>query len=376
MKKILILLIAAMMIFTVGCKSAEKEDAKTEVEIPEVENQFKALGLDYTTGIEENGFYTDVKAVDSVEMVEYKGISIPNDVHTITEETIQNNIAQILSNFTSTNEITDRAVEDGDTLNIDYVGSVDGVEFEGGSTSGNGTDVTIGVTQYIDGFLVQLVGHNVGDSFDIDVTFPEDYHNTELAGKAAVFAITVNSITETVTPELTDEFVAEKLSADFDSNTVEEFTTVVAEELKNNAINGFINNYLVENFVVSTVNEIAVTYQETLMTNHHTFSAAQYGITVEEYLVTKVGVESFEALLEASGENIIKASEFGLIVQSIAEDAEITVTEEDLNAYFEKFTGSADYSQYLDLYGIGYLKKSALQIVVVDFLIENAVLEQ
>ena len=97
-------------------------------------------------------------------------------------------------------------------MNIDYVGSVDGVEFEGGSTQGNGTEVTIGVTQYIDDFLEQLIGHKPGESFDVEVTFPDEYPNNEdLAGKDAVFAVTVNYIVEQVTPELTDDFVQENL---------------------------------------------------------------------------------------------------------------------------------------------------------------------
>ena len=103
-----------------------------------------------------------------------------------------------MSSHTYTNEVTDRAVKDGDTLNIDYVGTVDGVAFEGGSTDGKGTQVTIGVTSYIDDFLEQLIGHRPGETFDIEVTFPDPYENNpDLAGKDAVFTVTVNHIVET-----------------------------------------------------------------------------------------------------------------------------------------------------------------------------------
>lgn len=91
---------------------------------------------------------------------------------------------------------TSLTVEDGDTVNIDYVGTVDGVEFEGGSTDGNGTDLVIGSGDYIDDFEDQLIGSHPGDTVEVQVTFPDDYGNEELNGKDAVFTVTVNGIYE------------------------------------------------------------------------------------------------------------------------------------------------------------------------------------
>ena len=89
---------------------------------------------------------------------------------------------------------TSLTIEDGDTVNIDYVGSIDGVEFDGGNTQGQGTDLTIGSGSYIDDFEEQLIGAHPGDSVEVTVTFPEDYGNEELNGKEAVFDVTVNGI--------------------------------------------------------------------------------------------------------------------------------------------------------------------------------------
>ena len=96
----------------------------------------------------------------------------------------------------STSYSTDSSltVEDGDTVNIDYVGSIDGVEFDGGNTQGNGTDLTIGSGRYIDDFEEQLIGAHPGDEVEVTVTFPDDYGNDELNGKEAVFNVTVNGI--------------------------------------------------------------------------------------------------------------------------------------------------------------------------------------
>lgn len=91
---------------------------------------------------------------------------------------------------------TSLTVEDGDTVNIDYVGSIDGVEFDGGSTNGSGTDLVIGSGSYIDDFEEQLIGAHPGDTVDVTVTFPEDYGNEELNGKEALFVVTINGIYE------------------------------------------------------------------------------------------------------------------------------------------------------------------------------------
>lgn len=385
MKKLLILLLVTTMFFTVGCSSKNEtnesnqiEEQVTDVQVTEeqvTENPFEALELDYTTGLSDNGFYSDIEASEYVSMIEYENISIPSDVHLITEEIVQLNIKNILSNFETKNQVMDRAVVDGDTVNIDYVGSVDGVEFAGGSTGGNGTEVTIGVTSYIDDFLAQLIGHTPGESFDIEVTFPENYSSAELSGKDAVFAITINSIIETVTPELTDSFVSENLANDFDSTTVAEFSNFVASELKENAILVYIQNYLAEEFEVTSIPEEVLNYQQTIMQNYYIMSAAQYDVPVEEYLASTVGYDSLEALALASQEEIARTSHFSLIIQGIAKDANIQVAEKDLNDYFKKFTGSEDYSQFEKIYGIPYLKKSVLQEVVLDYLVNSAVLE-
>lgn len=122
---------------------------------------------------------------------------------------------------------------DGDTVNIDYVGSVDGVEFENGSTQNMGTSVTIGVTSYIDDFLEQLIDRLPGENFDIEVTFPDPYpNNPDLSGKDAVFNVTINYITETVAPELTDEFISENLTATYGWTTVEEIREEFSKDLK------------------------------------------------------------------------------------------------------------------------------------------------
>ena len=154
--------------------------------------------VNYSLGLTTDGRFEGIAAKDYVTLGQYTSLTYPEEVTSVKEEDIQTRIDSIMSSHTYTNEVTDRAVQDGDTLNIDYVGKVDGVAFEGGSTDGNGTQVTIGVTSYIDDFLEQLIGHQPGETFDIEVTFPDPYQNNpDLAGKDAVFVTTINYIEET-----------------------------------------------------------------------------------------------------------------------------------------------------------------------------------
>lgn len=374
------------MLFTVGCSGEnganttnnenQNEVAETETEAQtEAPNPVETLGLDYTTGLDDKGYFSGVNAGEYIELPDYKNLAIPSEVHTVTEEYLQGSIDGLLSSYATTKQVTDRPIEDGDTVNIDYVGSVDGVEFEGGSTGGAGTDVTIGVTSYIDDFLAQLIGHTPGESFDIEVTFPDDYGVENLNGKDAVFAITVNHISEPEVPELTDEFVSTNLASMYQTNTVEELKNYITTTLQENAIKGFIQNHLVTTMVVNSMPEEVTSYQERMMENYYKISADSYGVTVEEFLKSSVGHETMEDAIAAASEQITQMSNFSLVIQGIAQDAGIEVTEEDLKEYFLEYTGNEDYSNFTNIYGLPYIKNSLLQEVVFNYIADNAVLE-
>ena len=160
----------------------------------------KSALYSYSDGLTDDGFFKGVTALDNVVLPDYKAYTMPEDLTVATEAEIKAKIEEIKSTFaTSEKDVdTERAVVNGDYINIDYVGKIDGVEFEGGSTQGAGSDVTIGSKTFIDGFEDQIIGHKAGETFDITVTFPEDYGNADLAGKEAVFTITVNHYYKTI----------------------------------------------------------------------------------------------------------------------------------------------------------------------------------
>lgn len=375
-KVLFMVMLVSSVLLLVGCGNNEEGNTNATVEGGETEVTTPENTFDFAAGLEDNGFFADVTATDLVDVTNTKAITVPSEIHMITDEAVDGTINNILLEYQTSNQITDRAVEDGETVNIDYVGSIDGVEFEGGSTNGAGTDVTIGVTQYIDDFLAQLVGHTPGETIDVEVTFPDDYQAEDLQGKDAVFVTTINYINETITPELTDEFVTEMLLPEYGVSTVEELKMFTKTELKETSVRTYIQNYLLSDVAVTEIPEAIVTYQENLMVNYYESAAVSYGMGIDEFLQSFVGVESLDALLEAANPEIVSASQVSLVVQAIAEDADLEVTEAYIGEYFIEVSGSEDYSEAEAAYGLSYIKYSILQEVVLDHLVEAAVLAE
>lgn len=329
----------------------------------------------YSDGIDNNGFWKSIKALDYVEMCDYANISVPENIHKVPDESVQAEIDYMLNLQATSKQVTDRAIVDGDTVNIDYVGSIDGVEFEGGSTGGYGTDVTIGVTNYIDGFLEQLIGHSPGESFNIEVTFPENYQKEELQGKDAVFAVTVNYIVESVSPELTDDFVRENFSASKGWSTVAQMREDIANALRDEAVGQYIQNYVIENTKVTSVPKKILKYLENSLIFEFENYSAQNGMKLDDFLKTYMNVSSTNELIEMYKDQNRETAEFFLILQAIAEDAGIGVTDDDVAAFFREDLGIEDYSEQQEYFGIPYLKLVILHETVLEHLADNAVME-
>jgi len=335
-----------------------------------------APAFSYSDGIDENGFWIGLTALDYVELPEYMGIVIPKDIHVISDEAVQAEIDSILAHYSAHDHATDRAVADGDTINIDYVGSIDGVEFEGGSTGGAGTEVTIGVDQYIDDFLEQLIGHMPGDTFDVNVTFPEDYHVEELKGKDAVFVTTVNSICVDSAQELTDEFVAESLSPSYGWTTIEEMKAGISENLQKSAIQSYVSEFIVNDTTVHSLPQQLIAFHENAMIAYYTEYASYSGMDLESFLKEYAGMASVDELIEAARADNEKSAAQYLIYQAIAEASGITVSDDDVASFFKDRYGTDDYSMYTEQYGIPFLKQSILCTFAVELLADNAVLEE
>ena len=333
----------------------------------------EAPTFDFSAGIDENGHWTGVKALDYVKLPsDYKSISIPASEVTPTEE-VQSMISSITSGYATLEQVTDRAVADGDTVNIDYVGSVDGTEFKGGSTQGKGTVVTIGVTQYIDDFLDQLVGHKPGETFDVNVTFPEDYGVEELNGKDAVFSVTINYIQETKQPDVTDEWVEQTLKGKYGWTTVAEMDKEIRDGLQYKHSADYVRSYILENSEVSKIPTSIVDQQAAQLVYQYEYYANMYGTDLASFLKMSAGVETTDELVEKNKESLADAAKVYLVFQAVAEDAGIEVTPDELTNYLTSVSGNSDTASLEAQYGKGYLTLQALVQKTGEYLVSQAV---
>ena len=310
-------------------------------------------------GLDENGFFEGVKASDYVILPKYKGIDIDKGLPVADEDEIREQIDGILANYAYYEQITDRAIVSGDTVNIDYIGYVDGVQFDGGNTGGLGTTVTVGVDNYVEGFLDQLIGRKAGDEFDINVRFPDDYGMESLNGKQAVFKTTVNYIRgEYIVPEFTDEIAVECGAA----NT-EELVADIEDWIVSSARFYFFTD-LLEEAVCEELPDAALNYIIEIDLLQYDYYASVLGMSVEDYIVNYLGYESLEAYTEANAEKYRHDTVLYLAAQAIAELEKITVTDKQIE--------EAGYTEYIAEYGKPYLKQFMLfQEILPGFIVEN-----
>ncbi len=199
------------------------EEAITELDLDVVSQPtIDVEKIDKETGVK---FIVDVTVKPDVTLGQYKGLEVEKEKIEVTEEEIESELKSIQQKNARLVEVTDRPAEDGDVAKISYLGTVDGVAFEGGQSDSH--DLTLGSHAFIEGFEEQIVGHNVGDKFDVNVTFPDAYHAPELSGKDAVFAVELKGLSKRELPELNDEF-AEDVS---EFSTLDEYKTSIQDKL-------------------------------------------------------------------------------------------------------------------------------------------------
>ena len=328
---------------------------------------------DYSAYLNEDGTIKGINPTDYITPIDYKNIVVPQSEIEYTEDDMTTAINSLLtSNKVASTDAALTAVE-GDTVNIDYVGTVDGVEFEGGSTNGTGTDLVLGSGSYIDDFEEQLYGSHPGDSVTVEVTFPEDYTSEDLQGKDAVFEVTVNSIY--VLPDFTDEFVAEHLSDV--ASTTEEYKEYLKTSNEANALKDYLVSYINENASATSVDEGHVKYLKGIIKNDHETYYNSYNQTMMLYTGTPVynnfseftgmSNKEFEAYLDEQSRN---RAAIDMTFQYIFTDAGLTISDDDYQA-----TATAMGSTAFDTYGRRYIMQMTMQDMVVSYLMENVTIQ-
>lgn len=322
-------------------------------------------------GFDENGYLKGVKAADYVTIPDLDTLTLSEEANTVTEEDVSEYITDnVLSNYVTTNEVTDRAAQNGDTVNIDYVGTIDGVAFDGGSATGY--NLTLGSNTFIDDFEAQIEGHMPGETFDVNVTFPENYQSTDLAGKDAVFATTLNYISEDVTPELSDDWVKDNLNQSMGLDSVDALNAYVSDTI---LFDQQANELYGQLYDAVEVKEGLPEETEAFFTDYYLYQpylySQQYGVSLEDFLSMTgyAGVEEYLEAAESQKQSMIKQI---LIMQAVAEQKGTVCDTDTLNAEFERYFGTTDSSSYVEVYGENYLKMNVLHDLVMQGLIEQS----
>ena len=331
---------------------------------------FDYEAFDYSDGLDENGYWSGIKALDYVTLPEdFGSIALKENDLTPTEDELQQQVDNLLNQYTSSQPVTGRAAQSGDVANIDYTGTVDGVAFTGGTATGY--DLTLGSGSFIDGFEDQIVGHTPGGTFDVTVTFPEGYSDSTdsegntvvLSGKKAVFSVTLNYISEKVLPELTDAWVAENYGESDDVHTVEELKALYQKMLYNTNLQNAIMDDLLANSTFKELPKEVTDYQVNQCLNYYYTMANYYGYDLDSFVQTAAGYENADDLLEGMSDSITTYSKEALLYQAVAETLDIMPTQEQIDTY----------SSYTGTYGENYCTMVALMDAVTDALTESAV---
>ncbi len=322
----------------------------------------------YSDGLDENGYWTGVKALDVVTLPEdYAAIPLKKADIEPTEDEVQSQIDSLLDQHATTAEVTGRAAANGDTVTIDYSGTVDGVAFTGGTYSGY--SLKLGSGTFIDGFEDQIVGHNVGDTFDVKVTFPEGYSDSTdaegntlvLSGKEAVFSVTLNGISEEVQPELTDAWVDETLGTSNGLHSVEALRAFYQQQLYQANLQTAVMDYLLQNSTFGDIPKSVLDYQVTQCLNYYYTMGGYYGYELDAF-VQMMGYDNADAMLAALADSIESYAKEALVYQAVAEAMELAPTQEQIDAY----------SAYTDTYGANYCTMVAMMDTVTEALTTGA----
>ena len=309
-----------------------------------------------------------------VKISAYTGMKIQKFEYTVNEEEIDAEIERLRDRNARKVEVTDRAAQNGDIANIDFVGTVDGVKFDGGEAEG--FDLTLGSGQFIPGFEDQVIGMNIGEEKDVNVTFPENYQAENLKGKPAVFAVKLNALQGKELPEVTDEFIKEATG----SETVADYRAKTKERLQAQADRRAVD--ATENSILNAIaaNAEAEIPQAMIekeidgLVQKFEYQLMYQGLKLQDYLdFLKVTKADFRKNYEEQAKKNVMSQ---LIIAKIIEDEKIEAMEEAIDEQIAKQAASVeksveDYKKGMDPRQIDYIRSDIVITKLFDFLKAN-----
>ncbi len=361
------------------------EDAVNLLYAPVVNGAVEESGLELVTRPEvevteiskENGVKLKATCTTKpeVEVKDYKGIEVEKVVNPVTDEDINKQLDALREKNVTVETVDDRAAENGDDVVIDFEGFKDDVAFEGGKAED--FTLSLGSGQFIPGFEDQIVGHNAGEDFDINVTFPEEYQVKELAGAPAVFKIKLKSISKKVMPELDDDMV--KDSTEFD--TVDEYKADVKKKLEeanekhaDSEVEAKIFDKVIEN-MTAEIPQVMFDNRVNEMIGELEQRLAPQGISLDLYM--QYTGQTIDTVKKAYAEQAEKQVKLRLALEKIAKLENIEVTEDELKAEFDKLAEAykLDVDQIKQFIHDDDLKKDIAVGKAVDLIKDAAVIK-
>ena len=309
-----------------------------------------------------------------VKISAYKGMKIKEFAYNVKDEEVDAEITRLLDRNARKVPVEDRAAQNGDVANIDFVGTVDGVKFDGGEAQG--FDLTLGSGQFIPGFEDQVVGMNIGETKDVNVQFPENYQAENLKGKPAVFSVKLNSLQGKELPELNDAFIKDATG----SETVEEYKAKTKERLQKNAdrkATDDTENSILEAIAANAEAEIPQAMIETeinSLVQKFEYQLMYQGLKLQDYLdFLKVSLADFRKNYEEQAKkNVLNQ----LVISQLIKDENIQATEEEVDAKVAEQAASVgketeEYKKNMDPRQFDYIRNDIIITKLFAFLKEN-----
>jgi len=352
-----------------ACIPEAFEEAVKEAELNIVGNpQFDVVSTDGDIILSAVGFVKPEVTIDG-----YKGIEVEKKVESVKAADVDREVENARKRNARTVEVTDRAAAMDDIANIDYEGSVDGVPFDGGK--GAGHDLKLGSGSFIPGFEEQIVGKSIGDEFDVNVTFPEDYHAKELAGKAAIFKTKLNAIKFEELPALDDEFA--KDVSEFD--TLDEYKADIKSKMvkrNEDKAEAEVDNALAEALMEKLVAEIPEPMFAAETENYvrdYDSRLRQSGLDLNTYFkYTGLTLDSLRAQMRPQAERQVKVR---LALEKIASLEALTVSDEEIAAEYKRISEAYNVpeDQVKTMIASEDIKADLLVAAAMKFVKDNAV---
>lgn len=320
-------------------------------------------------------FELKLTLLPEVKLGKYIGVEAVRPDAEVKEEQVEEELKRVQARSARTVPVEDRAVEDGDIVTLDYCGSVDGVEFDGGKAENY--DLKIGSNSFIKGFEEQIIGHNVNDSFDVKVTFPTEYHAEHLAGKEAIFKVVIHAIKTKELPVLDDEFAKDVSEFDTLADYKNDLREKIAKSNQERSESEYENNVLKAVVDASEVDipEVMVENEIDDMVDRQARQFQMQGLSLEQLLqYSGQDMQTYRKSLEESARIHVKSE---LVLKAIIKAENISLTDAEKNAELEKL--AKRYNMTVDTIkqqvgdNIEHLFSGALMHKATDFLCEKAI---